>query len=386
MSFSLRTGAGKRPARVLLQRSGVTLHGPALDVRYSLQMLLSDKISARLLRPLVMGLRVVGRDADGLLKRAGVPLSVLDDPDAWISAETMLNVWAAAEQESLPHLGLRVVEGIDFAMFVHLQSVTDYLLVQIVVTSATVGEGLALFQRYAGITFGLHSFRLEAESDGLVVHFEGGDAPIPREFLNFALAFPWRIVALTVSRPIVPAEVRLSYPRPDTLETHDRVFRGAPLRFDASASAFRIARQDLAIPMNGARADLNRQLCARADTMLAELAQSGSIVARIRALIRSESRSGVATAAAVAAKAAMSPRTLSRRLEREGTSYRALADEVRASMAQELLRDPRLTLADVAAELGFADTSSFQRAFRRWFAMSPGQFRAAANGRAKSIG
>lgn len=70
-----------------------------------------------------------------------------------------------------------------------------------------------------------------------------------------------------------------------------------------------------------------------------------------------------------------SARTLKRRLQDEGTTFRALLAESRGAMAEALLGDERLTLTEVAERLGFGDLSSFSQAFKRWYGMAPGVFR-----------
>jgi AraC-like DNA-binding protein len=77
----------------------------------------------------------------------------------------------------------------------------------------------------------------------------------------------------------------------------------------------------------------------------------------------------------VAARLGMPPRTLQRRLTVEGTSYNGLLDELRHELALRYLRQRELALAEVAFLLGFAEQSAFQRAFRRWTATSPAEWR-----------
>jgi AraC-like DNA-binding protein len=71
----------------------------------------------------------------------------------------------------------------------------------------------------------------------------------------------------------------------------------------------------------------------------------------------------------------MSPRTLQRRLEELGRTYQDVVEEVRAAMAQALLRDRARSIVDVAFELGYADLKGFYRAFRRWTDATPAQWR-----------
>ncbi|HKY58001.1 MAG TPA: AraC family transcriptional regulator [Aeromicrobium sp.] len=73
----------------------------------------------------------------------------------------------------------------------------------------------------------------------------------------------------------------------------------------------------------------------------------------------------------------VSGRTLRHRLAAEGTSYRALLDEVRQHVAEELLIGAGLTVEQVAHRVGYGDVSSFSHAFRRWHGVGPRAFRLA---------
>ena len=73
----------------------------------------------------------------------------------------------------------------------------------------------------------------------------------------------------------------------------------------------------------------------------------------------------------VAADLGMTGRTLRRRLASEGASYRTLLEEVRESLATEMLATGRLAVEDVALRLGYAEASSFIAAFRRWTGRTP---------------
>jgi AraC-like DNA-binding protein len=78
----------------------------------------------------------------------------------------------------------------------------------------------------------------------------------------------------------------------------------------------------------------------------------------------------------IARSLAMADRTLQRRLHEEHTSFQQLLDDARRDLARKYLAEQRYTLGQVADLLGFADQSNFFRANRRWFGVSPGQYRA----------
>ncbi|MFP3978445.1 AraC family transcriptional regulator [Marinobacter sp. KMM 10035] len=85
----------------------------------------------------------------------------------------------------------------------------------------------------------------------------------------------------------------------------------------------------------------------------------------------------VATLDEVASALAMSSRSLRRKLEQEGASFRALVDEERRQTATQILSGSDMKLDELAIHLGYTDTASFTRAFRRWMGVSPGEYRKA---------
>jgi AraC-like DNA-binding protein len=79
----------------------------------------------------------------------------------------------------------------------------------------------------------------------------------------------------------------------------------------------------------------------------------------------------------IAGRLKMSARTLRRKLEQEGTSFRELIDELRAHAAIKYVRDTDLTVEDIAFALGFSDAAAFRHAFRRWTKSAPHEYRRA---------
>jgi AraC-like DNA-binding protein len=76
---------------------------------------------------------------------------------------------------------------------------------------------------------------------------------------------------------------------------------------------------------------------------------------------------------AVAAKLHMSPRSLQRRLRDEGTSFARVLSGLRHDLALRHLRNPQITIGDVAFLLGFSEVSAFHRAFKRWTGRTPAE-------------
>ncbi|MCB1749910.1 MAG: AraC family transcriptional regulator ligand-binding domain-containing protein [Gammaproteobacteria bacterium] len=131
----------------------------------------------------------------------------------------------------------------------------------------------------------------------------------------------------------------------------------ANIDFDEGAWHAALARCEAA-----ARSDDERDVVERVREVLADaLAQPAP--------------AGLPTLQQVAARLHCSSRTVIRRLRAADTSFQAVAEEMLKDRAATLLDDPRNRVQDVAARLGYADSASFRKAFKRWFGVTPGAWR-----------
>lgn len=108
---------------------------------------------------------------------------------------------------------------------------------------------------------------------------------------------------------------------------------------------------------------------------LADLEAPATTEMRVRAALLEGLPSGLATMEVIADKLAMSPRTLQRRIEAEGTSYQEVLKQTRESLARHYLEKTALTTAEIAFLLGFDQPNSFYRAFRAWTGTTPDSLR-----------
>jgi AraC-like DNA-binding protein len=98
------------------------------------------------------------------------------------------------------------------------------------------------------------------------------------------------------------------------------------------------------------------------------------MVSRIRHLLRSALPTPLSLDD-IADQLHLSPRTIHRRLDDEGSSFRAIKDALRRDLALSRLTKTEDSIADVATDLGYADTSAFYRAFVEWTGMAPIHYR-----------
>ena len=143
---------------------------------------------------------------------------------------------------------------------------------------------------------------------------------------------------------------------------------------DAPATSLLFAHADLTVPLptsNPPLAELHERL---AGEYLRHFDHAQTSY-RAREVIIRRLPDGEPRRDQIAGELCMSERTLQRRLEEEATSFLQLLDDTRRELAEQYLGRLHLSLAQAAYLLGFADQSSFFRACRRWFDLSPGQYR-----------
>jgi AraC-like DNA-binding protein len=78
----------------------------------------------------------------------------------------------------------------------------------------------------------------------------------------------------------------------------------------------------------------------------------------------------------VARKLGVSLRSLQRRLTEQGTSYSKVLDDARRELSLSYLDSPHYSLSEITYLLGFAEHSNFSRSFKRWYGISPSDYRA----------
>jgi AraC-like DNA-binding protein len=170
-----------------------------------------------------------------------------------------------------------------------------------------------------------------------------------------------------------PLEVSFSHNKPEDLTPYRRFF-GVPLRFNGERTAIIFSKSWLAtVPPEsnaGLHRELQRQIAAQ------ELRQPDTHSEQIRRALRTLVVTGGATESQISELLSVPSRTLRRSLSSEGTTFRALLEEVHFEVARQLLADSEMATSEIAATLCYSDASAFTRAFRRWTNLPPAAWRA----------
>jgi len=166
-----------------------------------------------------------------------------------------------------------------------------------------------------------------------------------------------------------PERVLLAHVRPTDVGPYRRCLQ-VPCRFDSERTALVFPASLLDYRLAGADPEQLRILEGQAHTR-----DDPSVAFRLRHALRILLLGQSVSCDQVAGLLLMHRRTLHRRLKEEGATFQGLLDEVRFEAACHLLDTARIPITEIAASLGYAETSAFSRAFRRWSGATPAERR-----------
>lgn len=244
----------------------------------------------------------------------------------------------------------------------------------------TIGAAAAILQRYELLLDSAneavcvpHADRVDIEWRALI------DAPSPH-LIQLAMTI-WVCQARWLSeRPDLVSDVAFSFDAPrdaQALACYQQAF-GGTVRFNQPVNKLTFPLSYLSIPIVQRNPAVHDLLRVQAEAELMEIAsQRGDFLGRLEVLLAERLDGGACTLGSIAEALDLTPRTLQHRLDEHGVNFRALLDRVRSRLADQHLRNPALSLSEVAMMLGFADQSAFQHAFKRWKGLSPGEYRRA---------
>lgn len=189
---------------------------------------------------------------------------------------------------------------------------------------------------------------------------------------DLVLAAGCMLIFILTENRVQPVEIWSMRPPPDNPEPLAR-FAGCLIRYRQDQSCIFLTQAAANVPLPGA--DPVAHACALAQLAEQTASASWGATAAVRHALRAAIISGRIGMTEIAAQLNQHSRSLRRALEREGTTSMALRDDVRYTVARELLSLTPLPVGDIALALNFAGNSAFTHAFHLWSGTSPTMWR-----------
>ncbi|MDF1693150.1 MAG: AraC family transcriptional regulator [Zhongshania sp.] len=206
----------------------------------------------------------------------------------------------------------------------------------------------------------------------LIVEIDVPDLPYRRQTIELAMGLTANVHGLLTEYRYKPDAILFRHTRELDINRYRRHF-GCPVLFGQETNALVLTPEQFNLPIRTAntfqREMMTNYVAKKSRTNPVTLfEQTRFIVSRLLPTQHCNIKS-------VAEELFMHPRTLQRRLKSEGHIFEQVLDDIRRTEAQSFLAEQRMPMAQIAGLLGYQEQSSFNRAVKRWFGVTPNSYR-----------
>jgi AraC-like DNA-binding protein len=307
----------------------------------------------------------LGGDPAQFLRRARIPMAALDSDDTVISFRAVIGLleFTAMELEC-PDFGMQLAQMQDLRILGPIRTIG--------LNSATVGDAFHRMIEHLAFYSPVVICNLDDSTDPRRPRFTY-DVAITgvahrRQLYELAIGLLVRHMHALTGGHFTPVAVMFRHTS-KTPKTVYRRYLGVRPLFGQAVTALVVRPDDLKRPLENGDPQLRRVFedYVRQSTLTCPL----EIQRQVEHLVRRALPSGRCSLPAIATQLFLHERTLQRRLTQNGGTFEDIVDSVRRERLEELLSESRLTMSQVASQLGYAKQSSFNRACRRWFGSTP---------------
>jgi AraC-like DNA-binding protein len=309
-----------------------------------------------------------GADIGVLMREAGLNPAVLRSPETTIEYGAFCELLQrCAVAWDLPDIGLRMIryQQIDFLGPVALATRMERAV------RGALKAIIANLVIHSNATVAAFGEEVDGDTASLILN-QRDDAPKGRENTELVMAQGKLVIDSITGGPVPLVEAAFVHAKGSSGRAVEGHF-ACPVRYGAEHNALTFNRAVLDRRIE--KFDLAYHALIKKYLATARAEVEGGTPEDVRAEIARQMELGHCTLESVADSLRMPPRSLQRRLQAEGLSFRDLLDEWRRARALSLVTNTRLPLSEVSGALGYSEQSVFTQAFRRWYGGTPHRFR-----------
>jgi len=331
-------------------------------------MVSQNSISSEWIKFVVDGLTDYGVDSHELCETVGIDYKIISQPNTRIPHCKGFELWTQAQiLTSDPAIGLEFSrDGLHHQLkpliftFISNNSLKE-VFERVVPYQTVMSTGVNLEVKEIGEGY-LITFSHNDENDQLA------EAAVDLMLSCLVTLSRW-----VMPKGFTPVRVEFEHELKVDIERYTSIF-GENIAFSADKNSLLFSKADFEEHIPTADKELS-DYCERLKALDLERINSESTYELIRLEVVDCLSSGDATIEALAKKHCMTTRTLQRKLKSEGWTFRELVEDIRQEFSEEYIGKQNKTVDECTRLLGFSETSSFIRAFKRWFDKTPNQYR-----------
>lgn len=335
--------------------------------RYESQHMTTSQISAAYLRGLIDFLRLRNIDAERFLERYEVDEALIENFQARLPVERFNQMLYEAETlTGDADIGLHVGEQIKPNQY--------GVLGLSIMNCKTLEEAVQRHTRYENLVCNVAMSCYQIKGDQVELTWDTCAPEATRHIAEENVA-SWITFARWISgTDLSPSLIQFQHAKPASVVEHERIFR-CLLKFSGDRVRVVFPASYLKLSLRQYDPAMLAMLDKYAERLLLQLNSSDRFVDQVTAAISAHLQSGEVSLGHIAVSLELSERQLQRKLKEEGLTYQGVLDETRKTLALKQIEDDIVDLSEITFLLGFSDQSAFQRAFKKWTGLTPGQYR-----------
>ncbi|MDP1539394.1 MAG: AraC family transcriptional regulator [Moraxellaceae bacterium] len=296
----------------------------------------------------------------------GIDNRVIECADIEIPGEQYLALWEAAGKDN-PSIGLELgsqTEVDDFGALGHA-----------IHCAPTIEKALLTLQRFIVVFAQGSSINYGHDERSAYIEYQA-IYPIAthlRQDAEFTIASLQRQLSLISNHAIKPTRIDFEHDRPSDLSRHKQVFQ-CPIHFNQPTNRLYFSSEALQTPLSQSNERLYKALEPYLEKERINRSLTNDLIPQITHMVATGMSSGVPSIDDICKQLNLSKRTLQRRLKDHGMVFSSLIEDVRRELAFAYLKNSNYSITEVSLLLGYTESASFTRAFKRWAGQSPQQY------------
>lgn len=317
-------------------------------------------------------LQHISVDTSAIYDQLDINPKSMEDKNASLSMTKYFQLLElAATHHDRPYLGVDLALNAD----INNLGILSYMLNN----APNFSRALELLNKYIMLVSPGASTTLQSESNDSILMYKSIDTPaeLCRQHVEATITqFIIMIRVMLKNEEWTPYCIYYEHSQPKNFN-NNKYPLNCEIVFNHTFNGIRFSNDLINYPNTQFDTELLALLEVQASHSATELKQHESLIDHIRLLITSNLGIREITADYISTELGLSRRTLNRRLSENGTTFNTVKENIVFNIAKEELTNNTISITGLAQQLGYSDSSAFNRAFKRLSGYRPLEYRKA---------